>query len=173
MRQHLLSVPLVTGGGMKRTLLVPIFALTVVSFLIACGGPTSSSSHQSSAVDRQRAWLQYASCLRQQGANEPDPSFDGDGNPSWLVDPKTLPNTAVQACSSYLRSAGLSSASHPSASYIASEARFSACIRQHGVADFPDPDGSGNFPTNGDPTQQPGWGSAFQACKSLLPSGKP
>src|SRR5262249_13872519 len=41
----------------------------------------SPGSAQLSAGDRQRLWLQFANCLRQHGADEPDPSFDSEGNP--------------------------------------------------------------------------------------------
>jgi hypothetical protein len=49
---------------------------------------------------------------------------------------------------------------------------YSACMRSHGVPNFPDPDSQGNFP----PLQALGvskqiWAPADIACKHLLPNG--
>ena len=174
---------------MTRILPVQLLAAAMLSFATACGagsasaapvahaGPASSTGHgsgsaQLSASDRQRLWLQFASCLRQHGADEPDPSFDSNGNPQWALNVKSVPQTAQQACASILQSLNLHPAQRADPARIAALTRFAHCIRQHGIANFPDPDGSGNFPTNGDPTLQPGWAAAFQACSSLQPRGK-
>ena len=174
---------------MARIFPVSFFIVAVLSFGTACGtGSTSaapvahvgsgssaspgSGSAQLSASDRQRLWLQFANCLRQHGAEEPDPSFDSNGNPQWAVNIKGLPQAAQQACASILQSLNLHPGQRADPVRIAALTRFAQCIRQHGLAGFPDPDPSGNFPTNGDPTLQPGWAAAFQACSSLMPRTK-
>ena len=55
--------------------------------------------------------------------------------------------------------------------------RFAACMRDHGVTDFPDPDASGRLTIDGvvngssvDPDGQ-AWKKAIAACKSLQPPG--
>ena len=55
--------------------------------------------------------------------------------------------------------------------------RFAACMRQHGVSQFPDPDPSGELTIDGvlngtslDPGA-PAWTNAIAACKDLQPSG--
>jgi hypothetical protein len=51
-------------------------------------------------------------------------------------------------------------------------ARFAACMRSHGLPNFPDPNGSGSFTPGSleklDPTS-PAMSRAFQSCNSLQP----
>ncbi|MBE2319589.1 hypothetical protein DVA67_026715 [Solirubrobacter sp. CPCC 204708] len=55
--------------------------------------------------------------------------------------------------------------------------RFSACMRENGVADFPDPDASGELTIDGVlngsslDASDPAWKQALAACKALQPSG--
>jgi len=145
-----------------------------VAAATACGGaagahPAASATQASQA----HVWLGYAACLRAHGANEPDPTFDQNGSPRWSVDPKTLPADATQACGSLLQSANLERPrSAPSAAQLAALTRYAQCLRRHGVPDFPDPDPqTGSYPTAGDPTREPGWTAATQACQQLAPQG--
>jgi hypothetical protein len=55
--------------------------------------------------------------------------------------------------------------------------KFSACMRENGVREFPDPDASGELTLDGvvngsslDP-DAPAWDKAMSACKDLQPSG--
>ena len=55
--------------------------------------------------------------------------------------------------------------------------KFAECMRDHGVADFPDPDASGELTIDGvlngsslDP-DAPAWKAATEACKDLQPPG--
>lgn len=174
---------------MTRILPVSFFTVAMLSLATACGAGSASTAPvahvgsgsstapgsgpaQLSAADRQRLWLQFANCLRQHGADEPDPSFDSSGNPQWALNIKSLPVATQQACASILQSLNLHTGQRADPARIAALTRFAQCIRQHGIATFPDPDSSGNFPTNGDPTQQPGWAAAYQACSSGLPRSK-
>ena len=47
--------------------------------------------------------------------------------------------------------------------------KFSECMRQNGVGDFPDPDASGAFPSFGVSVSVATWTSALRACKALQP----
>jgi hypothetical protein len=62
----------------------------------------------------------------------------------------------------------------PSGSKSADPAAFSACMRKHGVPNFPDPDSGGGLTLNGnmgiDP-RSPQFQSAQKACRKLLPNG--
>jgi hypothetical protein len=174
---------------MTRNVTLPLIVAAVLALAAACGtgspqaprvaqagsGPSAtpgSGSAQLSVSDTERTWLRYAACLRQHGADEPDPSFDGAGDPQWAVNPKTVPQPARDACASILQSLNLHVGQPADPARIAALTRFSGCIRQHGIADFPDPDSTGNFPAHGDPTAEPGWTAAFGACRSLMPAGK-
>jgi hypothetical protein len=143
--------------------------LAAALVVVACGGAAGSSR----APDQTHVWLSYAACLRAHGANEPDPTFDQDGGPQWSVSPKTLPPAAIRACGAILQSAHLVGSRPPSATRLAGLIRYAQCLRQHGIADFPDPDPqTGSYPTTHDPTREPGWPAATQACRSLAPQGK-
>jgi hypothetical protein len=50
---------------------------------------------------------------------------------------------------------------------------FSHCMRSHGVANFPDPDGQGDFPQFHLGVPKPTASAANDACKHLLSSGGP
>src|ERR1700746_1459201 len=54
--------------------------------------------------------------------------------------------------------------------------RFSECMREHGVRDFPDPGGGGGIevsPASGFDPRSPAVQAAQQSCKHLLPGGGP
>ncbi|HKA49713.1 MAG TPA: hypothetical protein VKK19_09015 [Candidatus Dormibacteraeota bacterium] len=175
---------------MTRILPVAIFIAAVLSLSTACGaGSTSAAppvahvgsapsaspspgSAQLSPSEKQRLWLQFANCLREHGADEPDPTFDSNGNPQWAVNIKGLPQAPQRACAPILQSLNLGTGQRADPARIAALTRFAQCIRQHGLADFPDPDSAGNFQTNGDPTLEPGWAAAYQACSGLQPKTK-
>ncbi len=171
---------------LKSTLLLVISALLILSTgctsstslrRVANAGSAAPSAGpaQVTTADRVPIWLRYAMCLRDHGINEPDPSFDRDGNPAWQVNPKTLPSEAVTACASILQPLSSTAGGRGSASpeRLAAMTRVSQCIRQHGMPDFPDPDPAGNgWPTISDPTLNPAFAPAWQACKQFLPQTK-
>jgi hypothetical protein len=92
---------------------------------------------------------------------------------------------AVAACggSSSPNTGGATSAQGDSAANQAKGLAFAHCMRSHGVANFPDPGGSGgglrlqvqNGPNgasvNGVPVNGRAFQSAMQACRSYLPNG--
>ena len=48
---------------------------------------------------------------------------------------------------------------------------FAACMRENGVADFPDPRASGDFPDFGVSVSPAVWDRALRACEDLKPPG--
>jgi hypothetical protein len=67
---------------------------------------------------------------------------------------------------------GSSPAAHPAASARVSQAlAFARCMRAHGVANFPDPDPQGNFPSFSTGVSKQASSAANDACKHLLSSG--
>jgi hypothetical protein len=75
---------------------------------------------------------------------------------------------ALAACGAAGRSSSTGSASYSRA------LTFADCMRSHGVSSFPDPiPGKFSFPIVSGLTQAPGFRSAEQACKRLLPSPPP
>ena len=72
---------------------------------------------------------------------------------------------------------GSGAAEHSTAGKPAKAAKFSECMRDNGVKQFPDPDASGELTIDGvlngsslDP-DAPAWKTAIAACKDLQPSG--
>jgi hypothetical protein len=127
--------------------------------------------------------LKFAQCMRAHGVpNFPDPSSNGSiqVGPSSGVD-KGSPKfqAALQACQKVLPNGG-----RPSPQQLAKMRQgalaFSACMRRHGVPDFPDPDFSGggigvriHIQAGGDLNpQSPVFQAAQQACQGHLPFGK-
>jgi hypothetical protein len=49
--------------------------------------------------------------------------------------------------------------------------KFSACMRENGYSDFPDPEASGEFPPIGVSVSHAVWDAALGACKALQPPG--
>jgi hypothetical protein len=133
--------------------------------------PTTSSGPARSADD-------YADCLRDKGlVLEEYTAEDG----LTRVRPDKAKNDvqaiadATAACTDHLPT-GESSPATVSAEDIAARQRYAACIRDHGVSEFPDPDPvTGDF-TMDDATaaqvkDHPSMRTAMEACRSILPGG--
>ena len=93
----------------------------------------------------------------------------------------TAGNTSTagtSATSSSSTSSGTSSTAAGSSTYQKAVA-YAACMRQHGVPNFPDPLPNGGFEISTDVTGgtngqvSPEYAAAVNACASLLPSGSP
>jgi hypothetical protein len=140
----------------RRRALATLVLVTLIAVTGAgCGskaatGTTSSASNAGSgsssasastgartpATKREKA-VKFAECVRAHGVPHfPDP--DATGNFNFGVDVSAATFTAaVNACKS-LQPPGTLSA-HRSAKQQSTALRFAACVRAHGVPDFPDP----------------------------------
>jgi hypothetical protein len=78
------------------------------------------------------------------------------------------------ACVLALAACGSSGKKPAAKSHASPFIAFSKCMRDHGVADFPDPSGGGglNIPSSIN-LQSPSFRSAQAACSKLLPGGGP
>jgi hypothetical protein len=163
------------------------------------GGGGASGGGSSSGTDaqtRQKAFLAYAQCMRDNGVDMKDPTFDANGRPQFRNgaggffgsqanrdDP--VFQKAQQACRSKLQ--GLQGRFNLDPAQQAQLRKnllaFAQCMRDHGV-DMKDPtfdaNGRPQFGGNGpggpegaaqrnDPTYQ----KAFQACQSKIGSFRP
>ena len=122
----------------------------------------------------------FSACMRSHGlVNFPDPNGQGviQLNSGSGVDPGSPKfSTAQQACSKLLPNGG-----QPTPAQIAKAQKnalaFSACMRSHGIKDFPDPTFSGGGVTlrlGGRPgsdldPSSPLFQKAQTACRSILP----
>jgi hypothetical protein len=173
--------------------------------LIGCGGGSSQAKVASlngsgggatttttvSKQSAQKLWNEFAACMRQHGVNMADPVLNNDGLPTGGVNitanggSKSATLGASQACQPQLEAATKASGKGPSTGSkvdAVKAAKFSKCMRAHGVPDFPDPQtsngalkiegsasgGTGSPPADLNP-DSPVFQKAQKACGSLLP----
>ena len=126
----------------------------------------------------------YAACMRSHGvANFPDPKVSTNGNEVKVaigVNPSITGNpqfkSAQQACSKLLPGGGPGSGpNHQISPQEQSQyLKAAACIRSHGIPNFPDPTFSGggvHIAHQGLNEISPAFKAAVQACESLIPGG--
>ena len=156
-----------------------ILAGTAVLLLVTgCGGsgPGSSTGRTTKAAANVAASMRAVSaCMRTHGyPNFPDPVQDGKGDWSWPPSVDHL--RASTGCDNLLRQAkSLNRKPDPekvSSADLVKLRAYAACIRQHGLPDWPDPKSDGSFvlpqrlqPPAGDSLVRP----AAQACDDLSP----
>ena len=124
---------------------------------------SASTTHTQTLTKREKA-VKFAECVRAHGVPHfPDP--DATGNFNFGVDVSAATFTAaVNACKALQPPGTLSG--HRSASQQSTALRFAACVRAHGVPDFPDPvNGQPLIDTNKIPSSnQPGGMSILNAA---------
>jgi hypothetical protein len=108
------------------------------------GTTTGTSPDTTSPVDTQDALLQYAACMRENGIDMADPTFDADGNPSGGgfgpgsgIDPQSTEfQTAQTACGDLLDGAQFGGRGRNGIDREAiqnSLTDFTACLRDEGL----------------------------------------
>jgi hypothetical protein len=139
------------------------------------GGGESSPGSQAVA---------YSACVRAHGVpNFPDPKISTHGNGvsvAIAINPAISDNphfkSAQQACGKLLPGGGPGSSSNhqitpqEQSQYL----KAAACIRSHGVPNFPDPTFSGggvHIEHQGLNESSPAFKAAVRACESLIPGG--
>jgi hypothetical protein len=156
-----------------------IAALAATASLVACGGEkeTPASATQTREQKAQQAMLKFASCMRENGVDMPDPKFDGGR--VMMRQGKTDPETArkaEQACGKYRDAVKPPEMSDSDKAEMKKRALENArCMREHGI-DFPDP----QFEPNGGMRMKFGKGvkpesakfkAAQEACRGTGPEG--
>jgi hypothetical protein len=141
------------------------------------GGSGKPTSPDSQAVA-------YSACVRAHGVpNFPDPKVSANGNEvkvAIAVNPSITGNphfkSARQACSKLLPGGGPGGEGNHQIS-PQEQSRFlkaAACIRSHGIPNFPDPTFSGggvHIAHQGLNESSPVFTAAVHACESLIPGG--
>jgi len=134
------------------------------------GSPEPAPSGVS--TDPAVAWPAFAACLRAHGINVPDPVVDEQGEASWDtgIDFKSLmTRTTEHDCGPLIAALTKAPGRRPHSYTFDSEVAHSACLRDHGLTRYPDPDpnDSGGLAPGydkGDPTVY----AALVACESVL-----
>jgi hypothetical protein len=132
----------------KLALLITASTAAAILTLAGCGSSDSSGT-DASPSDTERAAVDLAQCMRDNGVPSfPDPVAKPDGSFGFErpdgVEPSAL-DDALESCQSEARAAGFdpgSLAQDPEAQDTLLE--FSRCMRANGVPDFPDPNPNGN-----------------------------
>jgi hypothetical protein len=115
----------------------------------ACGG-SSPGKPNASRVAGRTSGVAFSECMRSHGVpNFPDPTSNGAIriSPSSGVNPAAPAFQAAQTSCSKLLPGGGPGSGRPDPQAKAHLLQVSACMRAHGVPDFPDPH-SGPPPTN-------------------------
>ncbi len=144
----------------------------------SAGGAPSAVATADSVNDYVDDVRKYTACLRAEGVSVSDP--DAKGKYEFTGDPGQLKRDAkFQAaqtkCSSLLppMPQGLEDKPNLSAEEIAAEGRYAKCMRDKGVADFPDPQVDGSWPETQDgkplwDQEAPASAKALAACASIV-----
>jgi hypothetical protein len=152
--------------------------LGVVLLLAGCsasGGSQAATTTTSGQQDAAAVWHQLVACARANGMpNLPDPQIDSNGQAHFPNGTPKAPRSVQQACQSIydrLPASARGDTARPPAD-LQALLRFARCMRQHGIADFPDPKADGTFPLSGTLRQgkTPRMISAMQACRQLNPN---
>jgi len=148
--------------------LVPTLLLVPLLVLAACGQNTPNGAASADKVEAARA---YAQCIRDNGVPDfPDPDangqFRGPGHEKES-DPKF--RAAMEKCRN-LAPGGEHQKSDPAT--VEQVRKFSQCMRDNGLPDYPDPDPAGRVRGVGHEQQDnPTFRAAMEACRPKLPGG--
>ncbi|MEV0645455.1 hypothetical protein AB0I28_09335 [Phytomonospora sp. NPDC050363] len=141
---------------------------------IASAGGDGAEPSSSAALTNEEAALRFAECMREQGIDVPDPDPDEDGFRMRLpegVDPEAA-KAATEVCKEFMPHGGEPPALNPED--LEKLRRFSQCMRDNGIEEFPDPsgDGGGIQADEGafDP-ESPEFKAAEETCAAYRPEG--
>ena len=139
--------------------------------IATAGGAAAAPSSSAPPADDEARARQFAACMREHGVNLPDP--EPGGGPVKLddsIDPAKL-REAHKACEKFAPGAG-GEGGKLDAQQLEQLRKLAACMRDHGVKDFPDPNPEGGLvvergtgPNPNDPTFQ----AAEKACRQYAP----
>jgi hypothetical protein len=175
------------GGGAKTPTVAQLGSSTSSSNSSAAGGSSSSSagSSQSGSGSPDSEAVAYSACVRAHGVpNFPDPKVSTNGNEvkvAIAINPSISGNphfkSAQEACRKLLPNGGPGGEGNHQIS-LQEQSQYlkaAACIRSHGIPNFPDPTFSGggvHLPKiAGINLHSAQVRAAEEACQSLIPGG--
>jgi hypothetical protein len=143
-------------------------ASSQVASLGASGSASADATSTTVAADTQKAWIDFAQCMRDNGVAMKDPTFDASGNlqggfgPDSGIDFRSdATRAAMTACRSKMPAGGPGGAGGPRFDRTAIQAAltaFTACLRDQGlnVNDIDFSAGPGGDRAGGPPTSTAG-----------------
>ena len=125
-----------------------VFAACTIGGEESQGVVTIESTTATTVVDEEITFeervLEFAQCMREEGINFPDPTFDIDGNPQFdnlEIENEEEFESAFENCEDILRNAlpeQFDLDPEVEAALVDASLEFSQCMRDQGI-DFPDP----------------------------------
>jgi len=122
----------------------PLAALALIALIGAGCGGTDSSAGNTTASNQEKA-VKFAQCMRENGVSEfPDPDASGNLTIDTVVNGSSIDadgpafKQALDTCKD-LQPAGFTGPGERSSDRQQAALEFAQCIRENGVADFPDP----------------------------------
>jgi hypothetical protein len=142
----------------------------------ACGGSPDSSA-ATHGQSRQSLELAYSRCMRAHGVPRfPDPKPGGGYSRSAVQAVGGQFSPQVQAaqkhCQQQAAAAGFTHTAAQIRKHVKQLVAFAACMRKHGMPNFPDPNAQGGFvgsPGSGWDPSSPQFQAAQKACAYLNP----
>jgi hypothetical protein len=167
-------------GGRAAVGVGLVLVVVLLAGLAGCsasGGAGAATTTTSGQQDAAAVWRELVRCARANGMpNLPDPQIDSNGRanfPNGTPEPPASVRRACQSIYDRLPPSARGEETRPPADMQAL-LRFARCMREHGVADFPDPDAEGNFRAPSGSTglspNSPSFQRAEQACRQLDPN---
>jgi hypothetical protein len=169
------------GGGAKSPTVAQLGS-SATSSTSSSSSPAGSSASSSAGSPHSQA-VAYAGCMRENGVpNFPEPQISTSGSEVKVairVTPGITSNpdfqSAQKACSKLLPEGGPGDSNHPISPQEQSQyLKAAACIRSHGIPNFPDPTFAGggvHVSQKGLDLHSPQVRAAEEACQSLIPGG--
>jgi hypothetical protein len=136
------------------------------------GSGSSNASGSGSPSDRRGALVAFSACMRKHGVpNFPDPKAVGHGYGLTIDD--SMANSpqfknAQQVCKKLLPNGGRPPAQEQ-AKQLQEALKYAACIRAHGMPDYPDPKVHDGGIEMGEAPDSPQFKTAQKACQHLAP----
>ena len=128
--------------------MLSIFSACTIGSEESQGVVTIESTTETTIVDEEITFeegvLDFAQCMREEGINFPDPTFDIDGNPQFdnlEIENEEEFESAFENCEDILRNAlpeQFDLDPEVEAALVDASLEFSQCMRDQGI-DFPDP----------------------------------
>ena len=136
------------SSKIKILVFVVIFTACTIGGEESQGVVTIESTTATTVVDEETTFeegvLEFAQCMREEGINFPDPTFDIDGNPQFdnlEIENEEEFESAFENCEDILRNAlpeQFDLDPEVEAALVDASLEFSQCMRDQGI-DFPDP----------------------------------
>jgi hypothetical protein len=169
-------------GGASKKPTVAHLGSSATTGTSASGSAGGSSSSSSSSASPQSQAVAYSGCMREHGVpNFPDPQVTTNGSGvkmAMRATPGLTSNphfqSAEKACRRLLPEGGPDSNRQISPQEQSQYLKAAACIRSHGIPNFPDPTFSGggvHVSKQGLDLHSPQVHAAEEACQSLIPGG--